>query len=147
MSAGLEGLTVSGWVYTRITTDAAVQAALGGSLAAAQARVWEGVAPDGTAEPYVTFTVQDPLDVKVVGLVQVMATVRFQVRVTAEGASYDAVKDAYAAVHAALEAQTNQQTPDGLVLTCGRVSGYQFPERVNGIEYRHLGGLYETQAQ
>jgi hypothetical protein len=62
--------------------------------------------------------------------------------------SYGPVIPVYQRVHELLESQTHQEPAQGgLVLTAERVSGIQYPERAGGIEYRHLGGLYETLTQ
>lgn len=144
---GLEGISVVRWVWTTLTTDPTLQGLLGGTQASAEARVWEGVAPEGTGTPWVVFTVVEPRDVKVVGLAQVFAMVQVQVKVVGKATSYGPLLPVYQRVHELLDGKTNQVVVDGVVLTSERVSGIQFPERVNGIEYRHLGGLYETHTQ
>lgn len=142
---GLEGITVSRWIHSTLTADPELQALLGGAEGIAD-RVSEGTYA-GAATTWVVFTVLEPQDVKVVGMVQVMAMVQFQVKAVCEGASYAPIIPIYQRAHALLEAKANQVVQDGLILTSHRVSGVQYPERANGIEYRHLGGLYETHTQ
>lgn len=143
---GLEGITVLRWLYTRLTTDQALQDLLGGPQGI-QARVKEGTYA-GDADTWVVFTLLEPQDVKGVGLTHVMSRVQFQIKVVGKGASYTPLVPIYQRVHELLEGQTNQEPAQGgIVLTAERVSGVQFPERANGIEYRHLGGLYETLTQ
>lgn len=152
-AAGIEGITVASWVTEVLTASVALQALAVDDGAidpvdALQRSIHEGVAPASTPLPWwITFDVMEPQDVKVVGLTQVMARVEFQVKVTAAAASYLPVLEPYRAVHAALESQANQQTDFGLILACERVSGRQYPETTQGVDYRHLGGLYRATVQ
>lgn len=143
---GLEGITVLRWLYTTLTTDQALQDLLGGPQGIQQ-RVKEGTYT-GDAPIWVVYTLLEPQDVKGVGLTHVMSRVQFQIKVVGKGASYTPLIPVYQRVHELLEGKTNQEPAQGgIILTAERVSGVQFPERANGIEYRHLGGLYETLTQ
>lgn len=143
---GLESITVARWVYSTLTADPTLQGLLGGAQGAAQ-RVVEGTYT-GTADLWVSFTVLDPIDVKGVGMDQVMALTQVQVKAVAKATSYNAVIPAYQRAHELLEARRNQEPAQGgVILTAQRVSGIKYPERASGIEYRHLGGLYETLTQ
>lgn len=145
---GMEAITVARWVWETLTTDATLQGLLGGSQAALERLVADGTY-DGDADKWVTFDVLPPLDVKGVGMVQIMSQVQFQVKVTAKGSSYGPCVPIYERVHTLLEGRLNQvpSAGEGLVLTAQRVSGIRLPERADGIEYRHLGGTYETLTQ
>lgn len=143
---GIEGITVARWVYGTLTSDPTLQGLLGG-VQGIQQRVKEGVY-DGAEPTWVVYTILEPQDVKGVGLIHVMSRVQFQIKVVGKGASYTPLVPIYQRVHELLEGRTNQEPAQGgIVLTAERVSGVQFPERANGIEYRHLGGLYETLTQ
>ena len=143
---GIEGITVARWLYGTLTADLTLQGLLGGAQGA-QERVREGIY-QGTADTWVVYTILEPQDVKAVGLNHVMSRVQFQVKAVGKGASYTPLVPIYQRVHELLEGKTNQEPAQGgLILTAERVSGVQFPERANGIEYRHLGGLYETLTQ
>lgn len=143
---GLEAITVARWVYATLSGDPDLQELLGGAQGAA-GRVVEGTYT-GTSDLWVTFTVLDPQDVKGVGMVQIMSLVQFQVKAVAKSSSFASVIPAYQRVHELLEGRLNQEPAQGgLILTAQRVSGVKYPERASGIEYRHLGGLYETLTQ
>lgn len=143
---GIEGITVARWVYGTLTTDPTLQGLLGGPQGIHQ-RVKEGTY-DGADPTWVVYTLLEPQDVKGVGLIQVMSRVQFQIKVVGKGASYTPLVPIYQRVHELLEGRTNQEPAQGgLILTAERVSGVQYPERAGGIEYRHLGGLYETLTQ
>lgn len=142
---GLEGITVARWVYTTLSTDPTLQGLLGG--ADATNRIKEGTY-SGTAPVWVVYTILPPVDVKGVGMTQLASAVQVQVKVVGTGSSYTPLIPVYQRVHALLESRTNQEPAQGgIILNAQRVSGVQYPERTNGIEYRHLGGLYETLTQ
>lgn len=144
---GLEGITVSRWVYGTLSSDPTLQNLLGGAQGAAQ-RVVEGVY-GGQADTWLSFTVlPDFQDVKVVGMIQVMSRVQVQVKAVGKATSYGPLVPIYQRAHQLLESRTNQRPAlGGTILTAERVSGVQYAERANGIEYRHLGGLYEALTQ
>lgn len=143
---GLEAITVARWLYTTLTTDPDLQDLLGGPQEAAK-RVVEGQY-EGDATLWITYTLLEPQDVRAVGLVPIAAMVQFQMKVVGRATSYGPLIPVYQRAHALLDGKTNQEPAQGgIVLTAQRVSGVQFPERANGIQYRHLGGLYETLTQ
>lgn len=144
---GLEGITVSRWVYATLSGDPTLQDLLGGAQEAPK-RVVEGLY-QGDATLWVVFTVlPDFQDVKGVGMVQIMSRVQFQVKAVCRGTSYAPVIPVYQRINELLESKVAQEPAQGgLILTAERVSGIQYPERANGIEYRHLGGLYEALTQ
>lgn len=151
MSTGLETITVQEWLVSRLSGDSDLAAAAGG-VDALLDRIWEGEY-QGSADKnvdgfwWISYTMADTVDVKGVGLIQLMGRTQFQVKVVVRGESYLPALPIYTRVHALLENQLNAPTTDGIVLTCGRVSSFQFPDRTTGMEYRHLGSTYETLAQ
>lgn len=148
MSAGLEAFTVQEWIVATLTNDTTL-ATLAGSPEILEDRVWDGEyrGAEDLAPWWISFTVQDPIDVKTVGMIQVMSTVRFTAKVVARGRSYAPALPVYQRVHELLEARLNVPTSDGYLLTSSRVSGFQFPEEDQGMQYRHLGGTFEALSQ
>jgi hypothetical protein len=148
-------LTVADWVTDTLVGDSmpvtGLQALLGGSQASAAGRVWEGVAPEGTPYPFLTFTVGEIRVVGGVGLVEIMARIPLTLKAVTQGESYAPLVPLVNRAVALISGQANIPTVTpgiaGLVLTCERIGGIQYPERDGGIEYRHLGGLYEVLAQ
>jgi hypothetical protein len=152
---GLEGITVATFLVDRLASDPDFRTALGvPTRDAALARIAEGVLPpdqptvrpDGSPFPWVTFTIVEPQDVRVVGLAKVLTAVQFQVKVTAATETYAALADVAAAVNARLDAVVNPPTHPA-VATCERLSGVHYPENANGVQYRHLGGLFQAYVQ
>lgn len=145
---GLEGITVARMIFTRLAQDPALRALLGGAQGI-QKRIVEGTY-SGTEKEWVTWTVvPDFQDVKGVGAVHIFTRVQFQMKVVVQSTSYSPALPIYQRAHALLESITVPVEPSqgGSVLTCHRVSGVQYPEKTGGIEYRHLGGLYEAITQ
>lgn len=143
---GLEGITLSTFLFARLTEDDTLQGLMNATPDGLRARVVEGTAPEGTPYPLVSFTIVEPQDVKGVGQVHLMSMVEAQVKVVDQGETYPVA--IYQRVHQLLESLTLQEVQGGgIVLTCHRVSAVQYPEQANGIQYRHLGGLYRTETQ
>lgn len=151
---GTEGVTAVAWAVSRLLADASLVGMLGGAQAA-PLRVLDTPLPDdaptikddGTPLPWVTIAALEPQDIRVVGTIPIMALVEFQVKVSAATNTYGSVAPAYQRVHQLLDMTQGITTPTGLMLTCHRVSGIQLPEKVNGVQYRTLGGLYRTHIQ
>lgn len=148
MTAGLEAVAVQEWIVATLKDDTEL-ATLAGSPELLLDRLWDGEYQGSEEEApwWISYTCQDSVDIKGVGAIQVMARVQFQVKVVARGRSYMPALPVYQRVHALMEARLNQTAPDGQVFTTERVSGFQFPEREAGLEYRHLGGRYEALSQ
>lgn len=144
---GTEGLAASDWLYDTLTADATLQGLLGGPSGIAQ-RVGEGILPTNTALPLVTYTVGPEGNiVAAVGEIELLAQPLVLVKAIGQGQSYGPLYPIFQRVHALLVAQVNRPTPFGLISSVRRTSLVQYPERDNGTEYRHLGGLYAFQIE
>lgn len=133
-------LAVGEFVYTRLS-GGATGAVVGG-------RVYPDEAPAGTACPFVVFTVDEALDVMVVGGEIVYGRVPVTVRATTEGRSYSPLGPIAFAVFADLHGARNVPVAGGgIILASYRTSGIMYPERAAGVDYRHLGGTYLIEAQ
>ena len=140
---GLEGLPVSTWLHRCLTADAELMALLGGDPLRLVEGVYRGEAPS-----WVVWTIVAPTDVKGVGATHIASNVPIQVKVVGQTETYSDLAPIYQRVHARLEYQLDHDVVGaGRILSCHRVSGIQYPETSGGIEYRHLGGLYEALTQ
>lgn len=146
VTAGTEGLVISDWLNDTLTADAALIAAMGGGDAID--RIGEGLVPAGAGGwPVVTWTVIEPQQINGVGLTEIMARVSFTIKAVTQSRSYAPIVPVVQRIHALIASKANVTVSQGLVLTCERRAGIQYPERTEGIEYRHLGGLYEAHVQ
>ena len=150
MRYGDEGVAILEWLITTLSGDDQLAAAL--DLGVGEPignRLWEGVAPEGTPFPVVIFTVGEPQDVGGVGPgPRTMTRALVDVTVVDEAEGYGRIKAPARRLSVLLNGSHNTAVADGgTVLTCLRRSGIQYPEQVNGVQYRHLGATYEVLTQ
>lgn len=122
------------WLYAALAGDSAISAAIG-------ARVFNAIAPQGTAFPFVIFNFQAGTDVQGNGTARVQSEAVFLVKVVSQGppdATARTVADRIdevvgKAVHAAL---------DSYLFSGRRESPFRFVEAVGDVRFHHVGGLY-----
>lgn len=136
----IENTLVETWLYGKLSGDATLTAKVG-------ARIYSYVAPTTATTPYVVFSAQSPgFDVMGVGTARVMLNCLYQVKVVVQDASFNTAKDAADRIDELLHGATG--TPSGgEVLGCVREGPLAYAEISDGIEYRHLGGLYRIWVQ
>lgn len=147
MRVGDEQQQAMEWAYGRLSQDQALADAVGVDLADLPDRVWPDVAPGGTPSPWVVFSTVTATDRAAVGPVDRISTVvPMDVRATAQARSYDPLAPIARAIYRALHGRTNDDLADGGVMLCAlRTSGLQYPEKAEGIEYRHLGHTFQVE--
>lgn len=136
----IENTLVETWLYGKLKNDATLAAKVG-------SRVYSYVAPATAVTPYVVFNAQSPgFDVMGVGTARVMLNCLYQVKVVVQDASFSGAKDAADRIDELLHGATG--TPSGgEVLGCVREGPLAYAEVTDGIEYRHLGGIYRIWVQ
>lgn len=136
----IETTLVESWLYSRLSGDATLVSKVG-------TRIYAYVAPATADTPFVVFTAQSPgFDVMGVGTARVMLNCLYQVKVVVQDGSFNGAKDAADRIDALLHGATG--TPaGGQVLGCVREGPLAYAEVSDGIEYRHLGGLYRIWVQ
>lgn len=141
-------LAIQEWIVTALTSSAELAAALGVESEEVAARLWDSSpGPDATL-PYVDIVVAEPRDVGTVPMVEVMAAAEATVKLVGEVEAYEPLRDAYLAVHAALQGKVNVPlTGGGTMLSSHRLRMVAYPEQSQGVEYRHLGGTYAIVVQ
>lgn len=123
---------------------------IGGALAiAARARMYVDLAPQGAPFPYILATCTDPgRDVVVVGAIRIATNPLYVVRGIAQGQQYSAALQQIAdRVDVLLHRQSGAITGGGYMIASYRISPFRLPENNNGVQYRHLGGQYQTLVQ
>lgn len=136
----IETTLIEAWIYNRLSTDATLTTAVGD-------HIYSYVAPATAATPYVVFNAQSPgLDVMGVGTARVMLNSLYQVKVVVQDASFNGATAAANRIDALLHGATGTPT-GGQVLGCVREGPLAYAEVSDGIEYRHLGGLYRIWVQ
>lgn len=143
------------WIFQVLAADPALDALFTAQGATdAEARVWPGLAPSGTPEPYIISAFQGGRDVNALGSGLARIFSRPQYQVVAMGPSVTAGKlSPFAArIDRLLHGKSGTVLADdltvvGRILSCVRVRPFSLPENVDGRLYRRLGGLYELQIQ
>lgn len=133
------------WVRQQIASVAADLDAIATGLSS---RVFLDYAPKGTTWPVVIFQCQDePRDVRGVGLATVMVDTLYLVKAVAQLEEYGPLAPIAKVLHTAMTTATGSQVDGGTVLTSVRERQFAMPEVSEGVQVRHLGGLYRIQAQ
>lgn len=135
-----ETFTAARWLYAKLAGDAALAAALGGAD-----RVWQELADQGSAMPYVVFQYQGGSDVAGVGTARIMANLLYLVRVVGGGA-HSELEAAADRIDAVLHGASGP-VGDGIVFACVREQPISYTETSDGKVYRHVGGLYRLFTQ
>lgn len=127
----MELVTVANWLTSRLNNDAA----------GVDERVFEDQARD---EPYpmIIFQFQGGEDVRGVGTARVMVSGVWLVRAVDELESYNDL----GSIADAIDGRLHGAAGNG-VIGCVREAPYQRIESEDGVEYRHLGGLYRIYVQ
>ena len=111
-------------------------------------RVYEDLAPRGTATPFVVFQSYLPgRDLMVVGTNRVFVDGLWIVKAVTKGLSYQPLITIADSIDQALHGEQFETKTDGYVLGCVRDQVLRYPELNDGIEWRHLGGIYRIWVQ
>ncbi len=130
------------FVYGLLSADATVQSLCGGAPPAT--RVYPDVAPEDVAMPAIVWQVQSPgQDTMALGGVRVMTGPTLLVRAVDQAQSWEGnLRSIADRIDALLHRASGPIGSGGEVYQLRRVSPWRLPEVANGVEYRHLGGLY-----
>lgn len=121
------------WLYTTLSGDAALAAIVG-------TRVYDTLAPEGSAFPCVVFSYQGGHDVHTNGPGRVMVSALYQVKVIGKDGAFSELTSAAERIDELLHARHGSNT-DGLAWAV-REQPIKYMETDSGVRYYHLGGLY-----
>lgn len=124
------------WIYTTLKANSTLTGAVGGS---ATARIFEDVAPQGVALPYVVFQRVSGVDVNTIGERGITDQL-WQVKAVAQSPTYRSVATIANQFDVSLD--DKQGTAGGVAINCRRSSEIRYAEIADGMQYRHLGGTY-----
>lgn len=104
------------------------------------------LAPEVINPPYVAWLCQSAID-KTGNAGQIIAAdTLYEVKTVAQTGSWDDVRPIAQRVHELLHRPGEVVTTDIGSLSCVRERIIQYPEVDNGVQYRHLGGIYRIRA-
>lgn len=130
----IETARVEEWLYTLLSGDATLSAIVG-------SRVYGYVAPAGTTSPWVVFNYQSGHDVRGMGPARIMVSAQYQVKAVGQYDGFGMLKSVADRIDALMQGASGSVV-DGQVLACVRQSPVAYVEVSDGMQYRHLGGLY-----
>ena len=141
------------WTYQVLLADATMQTLAGGQL---ETRLWPGIAPAGTPEPYVIVAYQGARDVNALGngLARILSRPEYQVVAMGPAIALGALDPWAARIDELLHGKSGTLLDDppglevlGHVYSCIRIRPFTLPEAVEGKQYRRLGGIYRYEIQ
>jgi hypothetical protein len=120
------------WIDAILRPDTQLQSYVSG-------RLYTDVAPPTTATPYVITSLQGGIDLNTANAVRIWTDSLWQVKAVAPAT--DSVKQEQAAsrLDALLTAKT---VVAGFTVSCWREQTLYYSETINGVVWRHLGGIY-----
>lgn len=137
-----ESLVLMSWVRTTLAADATLTGIVG-------QRIYEGVAPQGAAYPYVLIAVLPGLESDVRGLSASIlgVNIEFLCRAVGQSTSYEPLRVAADRIQALLHGGSGAVSPSGQVVACTRLAPASMVEVADGVTYRYLGGRYRGLVQ
>ncbi len=126
------------WLYATLSADATLIPLIAG-------RVYDGIAPSGTTLPYVVFNYQGGYDVRGNGPIRVMVSGVYLVKAVGQGSSFASLWPIVSRIDTLLHAQHGANA-DGEAWAA-REQPFKYLEIDEGVQYRHLGGLYRVWVQ
>lgn len=143
-----ELLVAYAWTYQRIVNDPTMQVMFTNRGLDITNQVWEFKAPEGVQPPFIVYQRIGGGDVRALGGARVYSMVRELIRVVDVGQDWG---------HDDIVGRLNQlfglvinvavSDPPGYIEACSRAEPFDQPEDVGGVQWRHLGGIFEIAAQ
>jgi len=127
------------WIYDTLSADSTLTGLV-------STRIYDGLAPQGAAFPFVVFNHQGGSDLRGVGSERVFNNSLYQVKAVTKGGSFSSGATIADRIDALLQAASGT-TSDGVILGCVREQAIMLIEQQSGVEYRHVGGIYRIYAQ
>lgn len=109
-------------------------------------RVYFDVAPQDTSFPLAIYQYQSGTDTMVVNAHRVFSDMAWIVKAVDRETSLATLRNVAGSIDAALH-RASGTADGGTVLYCTREAPFQLTEEIDGIIYRHLGGVYRIVAK
>ncbi len=124
----------SAWLYGKLSGDETLAGLVG-------SRIYEDVAPPKAAYPLIVYHVQDGHDVNGVAGARILTQEVYVVKAVHRDTSYSSLKAIAKRIDELIHTASGQTT-DGDLVACIREQPLKFLAIEDGVEYRHLGGIY-----
>lgn len=127
------------WLYATLSQDPDLAALVGDNVTGT-------LSANPLTPPYAHFMLQSSLDVRGVGGYRISTDNLYVVKGVVQGGSWDDVLPIASRIDYLLHRPTATMASGGGSLTCVRDSTIQAVEVEDGLQYRHLGGVYHIRA-
>jgi HK97 gp10 family phage protein len=133
----IETTRVDEWLLTTLAASASLTALV-------STRIYGYVAPQNSTGNMVIFNWMGGSDLVAVSGYRALVNGLWQVKAITQSGSFAQAKAIMDIVDGLIH-RTTGSTSDSLILSCVREAPVQYVEVTNGIQYRHLGGLFRIQ--
>jgi hypothetical protein len=134
-----ESFLIDKWIFERLSTDTVINTALG-------TRIYEGLAPQGAAYPFIIYQEQSPArDIRGIGTQRIMVEAFYLIKVITTG-NYSSIKtlvDRFDFLFHGIQIETSYARINASV----RERTFRLAEPRENVIYRHRGSIYRIQAQ
>lgn len=127
------------WLYQTLSGDTELSSMVDGSISGTLSTV-------PLSLPYVSFLLQSSRDISAVGGIRITTDNLYLVKGVARTGSWDDVAAIASRIDYLIHRPTSVMSEGGGSLTCVRESIFEMAEVEEGLQYRHLGGIYRIRA-
>ena len=127
------------WLFATLSGDVTLAGLVGG-------RISGTLSATPLATPYVTFLCQSPRDVIGVGGTRVSTDNLYMVKGVAQTGSWNVLLPIAQRIDTLINLTGRAVSYGGGSLTCTREMTHELAEVDEGLQYRHLGGIYRIRA-
>jgi hypothetical protein len=137
---GAEVSITDAWVASRLASIPAL-------VALVSTRIYNTWAPPDIAYPFVIYQQQTLRDVIGVGSERIMVDNLYVVKGIAQGPDFSQLAPVAAQIDVALHVPPGGAVMGGYVMASVREEPFALTEVDDGVQYRHMGGVYRIHAQ
>ena len=130
---------VEPWLWDTLSADTTLMGLVNDTLSGT-------LSSEALPVPYVTFLMQSSRDVGGTGGTRISTDNLYIVKGVTQGASWDDGEPIAERIDFLLHRPSAVMTSGSGSLTCIREQIVQYPEQQEGLQYRHLGGIYRIRA-
>jgi hypothetical protein len=127
------------WLYATLSADGTLAGLVGD-------RITGTLSPELLVMPYVTFLMQSSRDVSAVGGIRISTDNLYLVKAVGQTSTWDDLKPIASRIDYLIHRPGSVMVEGTGSLTCTRERVHQMAEVDEGLQYRHLGGVYRIRA-
>lgn len=130
---------IEAWLYATLSGDATLAGLV-------DDRISGTLSPVLLETPYVTFLCQSPRDIIGVGGTRISTDNLYMVKAVAQTSTWDTLLPIAKRIDTLIDMTGHAVSYGGGSLTCKREMIHELAEVSEGLQYRHLGGIYRIRA-